>query len=132
MATKPDVPHAKVVAMADNIHKLLDLKAQEQGTMAELIRWCLWALEQTSEQAGRSLARKLMADVKAGRRPKHACVRMHEPAKKVSDDRKLAMLYLNWLATRLEDQSVRLPDTNQAKEDDHVHGRDSTPQRATS
>lgn len=97
------VPRAKVEALAASIRELRDLEGCKAGTQAQLIRWCVWALKQTTDQAQRSLERERRNHPNPHRRN----VRMHEPAKKVREDRALAMLHLEWLATQLEDQEKR-------------------------
>lgn len=107
------IPFVKVQALTDNIRDLLLLERQRAGTQAQLIRWCVWALNQTTEQAARRLERERTQEQQAGKR--YRPVGFSEPHKKVAKDRALALLHLEWLATQLEDQSVGSSD-NQPKE----------------
>lgn len=75
------VPYATVEALAKSIRDLRELERSKSATQAELIRWCVRALKQTTGSA-----------------------------KKVREDRAKAILYLEWLATQLENQSVGSPD----------------------
>ena len=103
------VPREKVVAIAENVRELHDLAKQQKVTQAKLIRWCVMALKQTEAQARRSLEAERVREQRAGKR--YRPVGFHEPSKKVREDKALALLYLEWLATQLEDQSVRDPDS---------------------
>lgn len=85
--------------------KQLALKSQQGATQAQLIRWCVSALKQTPADAQRALERERRHLVGAHRQ----VVRMHEPAKKVRNDRELALVYLEWLATALENDSLPPP-----------------------
>jgi hypothetical protein len=100
------VPRATVEALAKNIRELQDLHKRKAATQAELIRWCIRGLQQTTDQASRALEAALNRDIREGRRRPIARVGMAEPAKKVRDDKLLAVLYLAWLATELENQST--------------------------
>lgn len=85
------VPKATAVTLAANIRNLLALKAREKATMAELIRWCV---------------RELRADPRAHRLRGHetAVDRTRIIAENQQNQAK-AILYLEWLATELEDRS---------------------------
>lgn len=83
--------------IASSFRELMILKGKQATTQAKLIRWCVMAITQTTDQASRALERERRH--LTGHR---AIVRMHEPAKKVREDRELALLYLQWLATCLE------------------------------
>lgn len=113
MARDP-VPYATVEAFAKNIRELRELERSQSATQAELIRWCVRALKQTTDQAQRSLEAEYVRALREGRRVKR--VRMSEPAKKVREDRAKAILHLEWLATKLENQSIGSPDTIDRKE----------------
>lgn len=114
------VPFATVEALAKNIRELRQLEQHKAATQAELIRWCIQAINQTTEQAQRRLEAERVRAQREGKR--YRPVAMHEPARKVRDDRAKAILYLEWLATQLENQSVRSPDTDPSKGTDHVQG----------
>ena len=104
------VPFATVEALAKNIRDLRELEQRKAATQAQLIRWCIRAINQTIDQASRQLEAER---VRAQREGKRYCpVRMLEPAKKVREDRRKAILHLEWLATQLENQTVRSPDTS--------------------
>lgn len=93
------VARAKVQQLADSFRELMALKGKQAATQAKIIRWCVMALTQTTDQAQRSLERQ-----RRHLKGHKAIVRMHEPGKKVREDRELALLYLQWLATKLEDE----------------------------
>lgn len=76
------------------------LERQKAGTMAQMIRECVRALTQTTDEVQRRLERTQKR------------VHMHEPGKVVAKQKAEALLYLQVLATMLEDESVRSPDTN--------------------
>lgn len=106
MATRPDVPFEKVQRLAVSYRELDTLRKGQAATMAELIRGCVAALRQTTDEARRKLERERRHLTGFASQ-----VRLHEPTKKVNDDKRLAFLHLEWLATQLENQSVRSPDT---------------------
>lgn len=89
---------AALEQVASSFGDLMRLRQQQSATQAKLIRWCVMAITQTSDQALRALERERHDHPK----PYKRIVRMHEPGKKVRDDRELALLYLQWLATKLE------------------------------
>jgi hypothetical protein len=94
----PTVPRETVEKIAQNIKDLFELKAKQGQTQAQLIRWCLMAMQQTTQQAERSLERERRHHPV----PHKRIVRMHEPQRKVRDDKAMALLQLEWLATQLE------------------------------
>ena len=114
--TRDPVPFDKVEALAANIRELQELERRKAATQAQMIRWCVQALNQTTDQARRRLEAQLMQDIEEGKRRPTARVGFTEPSKKVREDRHKAILYLEMLATSLENQSVRSPDDNQPKE----------------
>lgn len=91
------VPRAKVEELAALIRRQMELHTEQRATEAKLVRWCLQALNQTTEQAQRRLERE-----RRHLPPQRQRVYMHETGQKVREDKALAMLYLEWLATRLE------------------------------
>ena len=103
---RPDVPHSVVVELARLTREKEELERKAKATMAEMIRGCIAAIQQTTDQAKRRLERERMHL----KHPK-CVVRMHEPQQKVNEDKRLTLLHLEWLATSLENQSVRQPDT---------------------
>lgn len=113
MARDP-VLFATVEALAKSIRDLRELERSKSATQAELIRRCVRAIKQTTGQAQRSLEAERVRAQREGKRCRP--VRMHEPAKKVREDRAKAILYLERLATQLENQSVRSPDNIDRKE----------------
>jgi len=93
------VPFATVEVLAKNIRELRELEQRKAATQAELIRWCVHCLRTTPEQcAGVRRAEGFTAS--------NAARRAHV------EDQKKALLYLEWLATSLENQTVRSPDNN--------------------
>lgn len=108
------VPYATVEALAKSIRDLRELERSKSATQAELIRWCVRALKQTTDQARRSLEAERLREEREGKR--YRPVRRFGPDKKVREDRAKAILYLEWLATQLENQSVGSPDNIDRKE----------------
>lgn len=94
---KPPIPHATVIQIAENIREVLALKDKQAATMALMIRSCLAALRKTPTSRDDAAKRK-----------------------QIKDDRAKALLYLEYLATQLEHQSVREP--NETEGTDHVSG----------
>jgi len=111
MSAPTTVPIEKVRQLADSYYELMVLNDQKAGTMAQMIRGCIQALTQDTNEAARALERE-----RRHLKGYKAIVRMHEPAKKVREDRERAFLYLQWLATQLENQSVRSSDGISTKE----------------
>lgn len=81
----PTVPRETVVTIADNFCQLMDLKQRQAVTQAKLIRWCVRVI-----------------------RKRHQPVPFpdHRNRVKLTNDRDLALLHLEWLATQLENQST--------------------------
>ena len=92
--TKPPIPRETVAEIARNFRELMALKDREKATQAQLIRWCLLALTQTTDQIHRRLERK----------QQH--VYLHEPAKVQRQERNQALACLAWLADKLEGKDV--------------------------
>ena len=92
------VPREKVVAIAENIRELMELKARQLGTMAEMIRWCVVALRRKTDSFTTSAQRQ-----------------------EINSDKAKALLYLEHLATKMENESVRSSD-DQPKENPDVSG----------
>ena len=91
------VPREKVVAIAENVRELHELFRQQKATQAELIRWCV---------------QELRADTNTHRL--RGFEDWHTKRQIIAENREnkaKALLYLEWLATQLEDQSVRDPDS---------------------
>lgn len=87
----------KLVEIAKLHHHLEELRAQQAATMARMIRGCLDKIEMdpaTYNLRGHESYRRRSEIVKENRR-----------------DQKLAKLYLIALATSLEDQALRLPES---------------------
>lgn len=118
------IPRSKVEQLAKSIRDLRELEQRKAGTQAQLIRWCLAGIRQTTDQASRQLEAERIRAQREGKR--YRPVRMHEPAKKVREDRAKAVTYLEWLATQLENQSVTLRD-DQSKGSSDVHGSPPVP-----
>ena len=98
-------PTTTVLQDVKRTHDELEaLRRQQAATQAKLIRACLDAINQTSAQAQRRLERERRNHPNPNKR----VVRMHEPALKVRNDKLLAMLHLEALATMLEKQSEGL------------------------
>lgn len=98
MADGTTVSRATVEAIALSYRQLDELRRQQSLTQAKMIRACLAAIRQTTNQAQRSLERERRNHPNPHKRH----VRMHEPGKKVREDRLRAELYLEALATMLE------------------------------
>lgn len=79
------VPRAKVIQIAESFHQLMTLRDKQAHTQAQMIRGCLQAIRKANEPMP-------FADVKERR--------------KRNEDRDLALLYLESLATTLEDQTA--------------------------
>lgn len=94
----PTVSRAKVEELAAAVRQHFELLEKQRATEAQMIRWCLQALNQTTDQAKARLERERRDHPNPYRRD----VRMHEPQQKANKDRRLAMLYLEYIATRLE------------------------------
>lgn len=103
--SKPDVPFEKVEALAANIKELLDHHARQSVVQAKLLRWCVWAMNQTTAEAERMLERERRNHPNPAKR----IVRLHEPGKKVREDKAKALLYLEWLATQMENRGPAEP-----------------------
>jgi hypothetical protein len=80
------VSRAKVEQLAAAVREMFDLKGKQAVTQAQLIRWCVRAIQKALEPQPRYEQGSL-----ADRR-------------KLNADRDLALLHLEWLATKLEDQ----------------------------
>ena len=102
--TEETVPRSTVVQLAKQVRELQHLHARKAGTMADLIRASLAAMQQTTGEARRRLERERRNLPIAKQR-----IGFTEPAAKVTKDKKLAILHLEWLATQLENQSDRDP-----------------------
>ena len=87
---------------AELARELIDLHAQKALTQAQLIRWCVGKLRQDPSSA------RLRGFETYGERMRII--------KENHKHREAALLYLEWLATGLEDQGVRLPDTIEQKD----------------
>ena len=111
------IPFAKVEALAKNIAELHDLERRRAAAQAQLIRWCVAALTQTTAEASRALEAQLIRDQRAGTRSMTSWVGYHEPSRKVHQDRDMALLQLQWLATQLENQSVTSRDNDLSEGD---------------
>jgi hypothetical protein len=96
---------ATLEGLAGSLRQKEQLHQQQAATQAQMIRACIAAIKQTTEQAARRLQQERCAEQRAGKR--YRPVRFHEPQQKVTRDRNLAFLHLEWLATQLEDQTVR-------------------------
>lgn len=92
MTKQPDVPHAKVQQIADNVHQLMALKIKQQATQAELIRWALHAID------------KPRPDYHRGRYDTYGDHR--EATAKWKKDGVLAREALAWLADKLAGADV--------------------------
>lgn len=95
------VPFATVQELGRQVRELQELQRRQQATQAELIRWCVQCLRMD---------------------PRNHRLRGHETAterariiKENQNDKAKALVYLEWLATQLENQSVRSPDSDPSK-----------------
>lgn len=82
-------PIEKVRLLATNVNELLALKDQQLVTMAKMLRQCIAAIRRTPTSWD-------------GRAERLA----------IASDRAKSFLYLEYLATQMENQSVRSSDTN--------------------
>lgn len=98
------IPRDKVEQIVRNIRELQELNKRKARTQARLIRWCVAALTQTTTQAQRRLEAERMREVQAGKRYRN--IGPHEPTAKVREDKDMALLQLQWLATKLEDEGA--------------------------
>ncbi len=96
------IPRDVVENIARNYRELEALRRQQSATQAKMIRACLAAFEQTTEQAQRKLERE-----RRHLPPHKQRVAMHEPSKLVRDDKLRAKLHLEALATMLENEATR-------------------------
>lgn len=91
------VPREKVVAIAENIRELHELFWRQKAAQVKLVRWCV---------------QELRADTNTHRL--RGFEDWHTKCQIIAENREnkaKALLYLEWLATQLEDQSVRDPDS---------------------
>ena len=93
MEDKPPVPHAKVDQIAKAFHELMTLKDRQASTMAELLRHCTAALRRTPGPFDDAAKRR-----------------------EIAADKRKALLYLDYLATQLENQAVRQSDRIEGKD----------------
>lgn len=101
------IPREKVVEIAELYNQLLDLKAQQASKMAEMIRACISTLQcDPKDTRAYRMAQGFSAEAKA--------------TKEHREDQKRAWLYLQHVATMLEDMSGR-PDVS-VKGTEDVHG----------
>lgn len=116
--TEEPWPVERVRALGQLIVEKHELQRQQAGTMAKMIRGCLAAFEQTTEQAQRKLE-WAKRDGNPGHYRGNVPTSM-EVARKVKQDKALAFLHLQWLATQLENMSDGLTQTEEGT--DHVFG----------
>lgn len=95
------VPFATVEALAKNIRDLQELERRRAATQAELIRGCVTCLRMDSRSY------RLRGHESSTERARII--------KENYENQSKAMLYLEWLATQLEKQSVRSPDIDLSK-----------------
>lgn len=102
MADRDPVPFAKVEELAKHFRDLIALKQRQQATQAELIRGCVIYLR---------------IDPRNHRlRGYESSVERARIIKENNDNKAKAILYLEWLATQLENNSVGSPDNIDRKE----------------
>lgn len=102
------VPFDKVEQLAKNIRELRELERKQKAIQAELIRGCVIQLRANPREY------RLRGFETATERARII--------KENLANRDKAILYLEWLATQLENNSVGSPDNNPSKGIDHVHG----------
>ena len=90
------IPREKVEQLAANIHELLALKDNQAGTMAEMIRGCIAAIRQGDDPNSSPKVRRAEGWIARG-----------AATKEVRNDKARALLYLEYLATQLENQSTK-------------------------
>ncbi len=92
------VPRERLVELAKLIADKHALEVEQAHTQALMIRGCIAALKQTTGDT----ARKLEAEMRASNK-RYTHMPMHLPQRRLNEDRALAFLHLEWLATQLED-----------------------------
>lgn len=98
---RPPVPFAKVEQIVDNIRELLALKDQERVTQAQIIRWCV---------------RELRSDPDSHRIRGHEGYAAQQTMRAENRRNKaLALLYLEWLATKLEGSEAPKPEAKSVR-----------------
>ena len=78
----------KLLEVSRLVEEQFALRGQQAATQAELIRWCVKALRREPNRH-------------------YSLARDQQERAKVSRNKDLALVYLEWLATKLENQSVR-------------------------
>lgn len=92
------IPREKLVTIVESYNHLLDLHRQQKATQAQLLRWCVHMLRidpRTYRMHGHETHVERM---------KQTSDNMH--------DQRLAVHYLEWLATQLEDAAGVVFDTS--------------------
>ena len=97
MRQRKTIPREKVEALAKLVAEKRALDVNKAHTQAKMIRGCIAALKQTESEAKRRLEHE---HFKAG---KKGVIGYSAPHRKIINDRALAFLHLEWLATQLED-----------------------------
>ena len=93
------IPREKLVTIVESYNHLLDLYRQQKATQAQLLRWCVHMLRidpRTYRMHGHETHVERM---------KQTSDNMH--------DQRLAVHYLEWLATQLEDAAGVVFDTSE-------------------
>ena len=102
LTKREPVPFDQVEQLAKNIRELRELERKQKATQAELIRWCVIYLR---------------IDPRNHRlRGYESSVERARIIKENNDNKAKAILYLEWLATQLENNSVGSPDNIDRKE----------------
>lgn len=96
------VPFDKVEQLAKNIRELRELERKQKATQAELIRGCVHCLR--------------MDPTSYRLRGYETLTERSRIIKENKDNKAKAILYLEWLATQLENNSVGSPDNIDRKE----------------
>lgn len=92
------IPREKLVTIVESYNHLLDLYRQQKATQAQLVRWCVHMLRidpRTYRTRGHRSSVEHAAQVAENKR-----------------EQALALLYLEWLATQLEDAAGVVFDTS--------------------
>jgi len=96
VSERPPVPFDKVKQIADSFHELMSLRDKEGATQAQIIRWCVT---------------ELRSDPNTHRMRDHeGYIAQQKQRAENRRNQKLALLYLEWLATKLEDRGSNPPE----------------------
>lgn len=101
MTRSTTIPREKVEQLAAGYKELMALKDTQAGTMAEMIRGCVQAIRLADNPNSAPKVRRAEGWIARG-----------AATKEVYADKARALLYLEWLATQLEDQTKEKTDVS--------------------